>query len=254
MATGLLVVFVGRATRAVEFAESDEKVYLATLRLGWETDTQDITGEILRESKDRPSNEELDAVLPRFVGKQMQTPPMYSAIKIGGTKLVDAARRGEEIERPPREITVHELRHTGDYDGDPMLYVRCSKGTYVRTLCHDIGQALGCGACLASLRRITAGRFSIVDAYRIGEVNCEAALGQAEELLLPVDTLFEELPALTATAEQERRCRNGNSFPMEGENGRYRLYGQDGSFLALTELRDGELSTVKSFFEVEDNS
>jgi tRNA pseudouridine55 synthase len=196
--------------------------------------------------------EELDAMLPRFLGEQQQTPPMYSAIKVDGQKLYDIARRGEEIARTPRNIHIYEIRHTGEYEGDPLLYIHCSKGTYIRTLCHDIGEALGCGASMSSLRRISSGCFSIVDAYRIGEVNCEAAMGDAQELLLPVDSLFEQFPAITADEGQEKRCRVGNSFPAAAEDGRYRLYDRSGEFLALVQVDHGTASTIKSFFEVDE--
>lgn len=251
MATGLLVVFVGRATAAARFAEADEKKYLATIRLGQVTDTQDTSGNIQRRSDVQVSMAELDAVLPRFLGEQLQTPPMYSAIKVKGQKLVDIARRGGEIERNPRKIRIYELRRTGEFNGEPLLYIHCSKGTYIRTLCHDIGEALGCGACLSSLRRIASGRFSIVDAYRIGEVNYAAVMGNAKELLLPVDSLFEGFPALCANPEQERRCRSGAAFPADAADGRYRLYGVNGEFLALAEAKGGTVKSVKSFFEVD---
>jgi len=251
MATGLLVVFVGRATAAAGFAEADEKKYLATMRLGQVTDTQDTSGNILRRSDVHVSMAELDAVLPRFLGEQLQTPPMYSAIKVKGQKLVDVARRGGEIERTPRKIRIIELRRTGEFNGEPLLYIHCSKGTYIRTLCHDIGEALGCGACLSSLRRVASGCFSIVDAYRIGEVNLAAVKGNAEELLLPVDSLFQSFPALHANPEEERRCRSGAAFSADVADGRYRLYGVNGGFLALAEAKDGAVKSVKSFFEVD---
>ena len=252
MATGLLVVLVGRATRAASFAEADEKKYIAGIRLGVTTDTQDITGTKLREEEAHVSDEELDRVLEKFTGEQMQMPPMYSAVKIGGQKLVDAARKGKEIERTPRKINIYELRRSVGEGEDPYLYVHCSKGTYVRTLCHDIGEELGCGACLSFLRRISAGPFSIVDAYRVGEVNCEAALGAAEELLLPVDTIFEQYPTLTLDAEQERRCRVGAEFRANAEDGRLRVYSADGEFLALVEAQNGVVRTVKNFFEIDE--
>ena len=157
MATGLLVLFVGRATRAVEFAESHSKRYLAGLRLGLSTDTQDITGRVLKSAKAPVSREELLAVLEEFKGEISQIPPMYSAIKVKGQKLYDIARRGGEVERKPRQITVSALTLLGREGEDWLLDVRCSKGTYIRTLCHDIGERLGCGGCMSSLRRIQAG-------------------------------------------------------------------------------------------------
>ena len=157
MATGLLIVFAGRATRAVSFSESEEKCYQARLRLGMETDTQDITGTVLRTCPQRVTRAELEAVLPRFRGEIEQVPPMYSAIKVGGQKLYEIARKGGEVARKPRSICIHELTVAGEADGDFLLNVRCSKGTYIRTLCHDIGAALGCGGVMSALRRTAVG-------------------------------------------------------------------------------------------------
>ena len=149
MATGVLPVFVGQATRAVSFAEDGEKEYIAGLRLGRTTDTQDTSGETLDTHPVLTGREDLEHLLPRFTGPIEQVPPMYSAIKIGGQKLYQIARRGGEVERPARPVTIHELELLGrSGPADYTLRIRCSKGTYVRTLCHDIGQALGCGGCM----------------------------------------------------------------------------------------------------------
>ena len=164
MGTGLLVVFVGRATRAVEFAEHDAKRYLASLRLGISTDTQDLSGNILDRKPVHTDREALEAALAGFRGEQRQIPPMYSAIRINGKRLYDIARRGGEVERAPRPVTIHELRLLGQDGEDWLLDVTCSKGTYIRTLCHDIGQSLGCGGCMSALRRTEAGGFSVRDA------------------------------------------------------------------------------------------
>ncbi|MBQ8263886.1 MAG: tRNA pseudouridine(55) synthase TruB, partial [Oscillospiraceae bacterium] len=188
MATGLLVVFLGRATRAVEFAEAHSKEYVARLRLGVTTDTQDTSGNVLSEREVNVSEEQLLEALEHFKGEIDQIPPMYSAIKIGGKKLYEIARKGESVERKPRRITIHSLEFLGWEDGNALLRVRCSKGTYIRTLCHDIGEYLGCGGCMASLRRTAAGEFSI-DAARSLEAVIEAKeSGETENLLLPVDS------------------------------------------------------------------
>ena len=147
MATGVLPVFVGQATRAVSFAETGDKEYVAGLRLGCVTNTQDTSGDVLEQRPVHVTRQELEALLPRFTGEVMQVPPMYSAIKINGQKLYQLARQGKEVERPARPVTIHELEVLGqDESGDWLLRILCSKGTYVRTLCHDMGQALGCGA------------------------------------------------------------------------------------------------------------
>ena len=167
LATGLLVVLVGRATRAAAFAEAETKEYVAAFRPGIVTDTQDITGNLLRSSDVLPSEEDVRAALPRFTGEIEQIPPMYSAIKINGRKLYDIARRGGEVEREARRITIHSIDYLGQENGDHLLRIRCSKGTYIRTLCHDLGEYLGCGAfpwkmpgASASSRAPTAIRFS----------------------------------------------------------------------------------------------
>lgn len=246
MATGLLTVFVGRATRAVEFAEGDAKRYLASLRLGLTTDTQDITGTVLREVDADVHREQLEPILRRFEGPQLQTPPMYSAVKVKGRRLYEIARRGGTVDRPAREITVESITLLRREKEDWLLDVRCSKGTYVRTLCNDIGEAIGCGGCLSALRRTEAGPFKVEDAHTLDELQAAGA----ESFLLPVDVLFSELPALSVTAEEEKKLRNGAGFNRAAEPGRFRLYGADSGFLALGEVQDGCCRVVKSFFEV----
>ena len=154
MATGVLPVFVGQATKAVSFAEGGKKVYEAVLQLGRVTDTQDTTGETLEERAVTVTADDVRAALPRFLGEIEQIPPMYSAIKVNGQKLYDLARQGKEVARKPRRITIYDLALTEELgNGQYALRVECSKGTYIRTLCHDLGQALGCGGCMAALRR-----------------------------------------------------------------------------------------------------
>ena len=250
MATGLLVLFVGRATRAVEFAESQEKRYLASLRLGLATDTQDITGNRISGEPREISEAELERTLALFRGDIQQIPPMYSAIKVGGKKLYEIARRGGEVERKPRPVHIRELRLLGREGEDWLLDVTCSKGTYIRTLCHDIGQSLGCGGCMSALRRVRAGEFSIENACTLDQVREEADRGEAEKLLLPVDSLFRQDPALSLNARDEKRIRSGGVFPVAVQDGQYRAYGSDGAFLALVRVTGGELKSIKSFFEV----
>ena len=250
MATGLLVVFVGRATRAVAFAEGHDKRYLAGLRLGITTDTQDITGTVLEEKNVSVSMEELDQALALFRGEIQQVPPMYSAIKHQGRRLYDIARKGGEVERKPRTITIHDLRLIGQQNGDWLLDVSCSKGTYVRTLCHDLGQTLGCGGCMSSLRRVQAGQFSVDQAVTLEQVQHMADEGRAEELLLPVDSLFDQYPACVVDAAQEKKIRCGNQVESGLAVGMYRVYSKSGDCLMLGRAEDGKMKTVKSFFEV----
>ena len=249
MATGILPVFIGRATRAVEFAEKSDKEYIAGLKLGVITNTQDITGEVLETRPACVSQEQLEAVLEQFRGDIMQVPPMYSAIKINGKKLYELARKGREVERPARAVTIKTLEIL-DKQGDGLytIRVRCTKGTYIRTLCHDIGQALGCGGCMASLRRAAAAGFDGEDAWPMERI---VAAEHPEELLLPVDTLFQDRPELVLSPAVEKKVRNGMTAVLpQLSPGEYRVYAQDGAFLALCQAKDGRLTTIKSFFEV----
>lgn len=251
MATGLLVVFLGRATRAVEFAEAAEKTYLAGLRLGITTDTQDTTGTVVSQCAASVTDEELEKVLKRFQGEIEQIPPMYSAIKIQGKKLYELARKGREIERKPRKVSIFSLEKIGtNATGDILLSVRCSKGTYIRTLCNDIGAALGCGAAMCSLRRLSAGAFSVEDAYSVSDVVTAAENGQIENYILPVDTLFSEYPAYVMTPAQNKAIRNGSSYSSVLSDATYRLYAPNGEFTALAESKKGIMRPIKGFFEV----
>ena len=246
MATGVLPVFVGRATRGVEFFEHAEKTYEAVLRLGISTDTEDITGTVLEEKEVSVTESAFLSVLDGFRGQIQQIPPMYSAIKINGQKLCDLARKGREVERKPRTITIHRLDCLEFSGQTARLLVHCSKGTYIRTLCKDIGAALGSGGCMESLRRVSAGEYTIENSVPLAQV---VASEHPEQFLLSVDSMFRNYPAITLTEKQEKRCRNGNSFSIALENGTYRAYSQAGEFLMLAKAEDGILSTVKSFFE-----
>lgn len=246
MATGVLPVFVGRATRAVEFAENGRKEYLAGLRLGLVTDTQDVTGTVLETCPVPAGPAELEAALGAFRGDIRQIPPMYSAVKIQGKKLYELARKGQEVERKPRPVTIHELELLGaESETDYRLRCLCSKGTYIRTLCHDLGQALGCGGALYSLRRTMAAGFTLADAVTIQDVQ-----ERGEALLRPLDGLFVQYPARTVRSPgQEKRVRCGNPITLPGtEDGTYRLYGQEGEFLCLSQAAGGTLTSIKNFF------
>ena len=248
MATGVLPVFVGQATRAVEFAENGEKEYIAGLRLGLVTNTQDTSGETLETHPVTVDRAALEAVLPRFTGPIAQIPPMYSALKVNGQKLCDLARKGRQVERQPRPVTIHELTLLSR-EGDTLrLRGRCSKGTYIRTLCADIGEALGCGGCMQALRRTQAGEYTIAEAVPLQQL-LEAA--EPETYLRDVDTMFRGYPAVKLTVNQEKRCRNGNAFSVSLPGGTYRAYSQSGEFLMLAKVEDGVMSTIKSFFDVQ---
>lgn len=245
LATGLLTVFVGRATRAVEYAEGDRKRYTAALRLGMVTDTLDITGTVLKEQP-VPAIAEQDflAVLDRFHGPQMQIPPMYSAVKVNGRRLYQLARRGEEAERKPRRIEIFSLELKSFHPEEAVLDICCSKGTYIRSLCHDIGTAIGCGACMSALRRTEAGFFNVENACTLEQI------AAGDYCLLPVESLFSDCPAANISVRDEYRLRNGQTFASELPDGRYRLYGNSGEFLALAEVLSGQVQIKKRFYEV----
>lgn len=252
LATGLLVLFIGRATRAVEFAEAQEKRYIASFRPGTVTDTQDITGNVLSRNPFEGSIEDIRRAAEFQSGQIMQVPPMYSAIKINGQRLYDIARKGNTVEREPRKITVFSNKVTGvTEDGDYVLDITCSKGTYIRTVCNDMGEYLGCGGCMSALRRVSAGNFSVEDAHSIEEICALAEERRAEELLLGVDSLFSHLGRMTVNEDAEKKLRCGSSLKAGGDiSGRLRVYSQSGEFLALSEVVDGRIVTIKSFFEV----
>lgn len=245
MATGLLAVFVGRATRAVQFAESHNKRYVALLRCGFSTDTQDTSGRVTAQTGTSPTEAELTDVLPEFTGEISQIPPMYSAIKVSGKKLYELARKGETVERKPRTVNISELSLVGRDGDDFVLSVSCSKGTYIRTLCNDIGERLGCLACMSALRRTNAGPFDVRDAHTLSEI-----AEDPERYIIPVDALFSEHPAIELSAVQTAKLKCGNILNVSAKNGTYRVYGENDDFLALANVSAGKLKTIKSFFEV----
>ena len=247
MATGVLPVFVGRGTRGVEFFEHAEKTYETVLQLGMTTDTEDTSGTVLETRDVHISETEMSEILSQFRGKIMQVPPMYSALKINGQKLVDLARKGKTVERQPREIEIFELELLEFAGSTARLRIRCSKGTYIRTLCKDIGEALGCGGCMAELRRVQAGEYTAEEAVPL-QILLDT--DKPEDYLRPVDSMFRNYPAVTLSSNQEKRCRNGNSFSLQMEPGTYRAYSKAGEFLMLAKVEDNIMSTIKSFFEV----
>lgn len=250
LATGLLVVLLGRATRASDYVMAHDKEYDAVLRLGITTDTQDITGSVLKETPCRVAPEELSEAISGFTGDIEQIPPMYSAIKVHGKKLYEIARKGGEIERAPRKITVSNITVTGREENDIRMHITCSSGTYIRTLCNDIGNALGCGGCMAALRRTRVGSSSIDGAHTLEEIIQLAKTGAAEKLLIPVDSVFSMYPSCTVPQDAESKLRNGNIISSALPDGTFRVYSESGEFLMLGSAENGELKTVKSFFEV----
>ena len=242
MATGVLPVFVGRATRAVEFMENADKEYVAGIKFGITTDTQDITGNVMSTNECHVTWDRLSEILPRFTGEQEQVPPMYSALKHNGKKLYELARKGVEVERKARKITISELKIVDFGENEAILRVVCSKGTYIRTLCHDIGQALNCGAVMSSLRRTRAGAYTEADAVQLADAS--------PEMLIPVDTVFAKYPVCAVGEPQEKKIRCGADFKTDTTDGLWRVYSEKGEFLMLGKADGGVMTTVKSFFEV----
>jgi len=250
MATGVLPIFTGRATRAAEFCENADKEYIAGLRLGIVTDTQDITGAVIGACDAVITASELADILPRFLGAQNQIPPMYSAIKQNGKKLYELARRGVDVTRAPRGIVVSEIELIGTQDNDFTLRIACSKGTYVRTLCHDIGHALGCGGTLSSLRRTKSGAFTIDMAHTLDSVLDAISAGGIDELLIAVDAIFSDYPAITLSEDDARKFRSGTPCDCcDLPAGKYRLFGPDNEFLLIGEADGSEITVIKRFFD-----
>ena len=247
-AEGVLPVCLGKATKLCDLLTDKEKTYRAVLLLGKTTDTQDVSGTVLSEAPVTAEEAKVREAILSFVGDYDQIPPMYSALKVNGQKLCDLARKGRQVERQPRPVTIHELTLLSR-EGDTLrLRVRCSKGTYIRTLCADIGEALGCGGCMQALRRTQAGEYTIAEAVPLQQL-LEAA--EPETYLRDVDTMFRGYPAVKLTVNQEKRCRNGNAFSVSLPGGTYRAYSQSGEFLMLAKVEDGVMSTIKSFFDVQ---
>ncbi len=242
MATGLLVVLVGRAAKAAEYLSADSKSYVAGIKLGITTDTEDTTGKILTESDGIPSESRVREALDSFKGDIKQIPPMYSALKVNGQKLVDLARKNVTVEREARDITVSRLDCERVSDTEYILTVDCSKGTYIRTLCADIGAELGCGAAMSSLRRERAGGYAIDGAYTLEAIEAMKQ-SERESILIPIETLFAELQVVKLPQFFEKLARNGAEIYQKkigislDIGTRVRMYGENG-FFALGEVMD----------------
>ena len=250
LATGVLVILLGRAAKAAEYLVADTKTYKARLTLGITTDTEDITGKVLSESSDIPTFEQVMAACTKFLGKIKQIPPMYSALKVDGKKLYDLAREGIEIERQARDIEIFQLECAPTHKANEYeLLVECSSGTYIRTLCADIGAALGCGGVMSALHRVVAGGFSIENSHTLDELEA-LDMGVRYELLAPTESLFEDCPTVNLPAFYEKLCRSGceiyqNKIKTDLEVGtRVRICTHSGEFFALGEVRDYENGTA----------
>ncbi len=251
MATGVLPVFCGGASKAVDLQANHDKTYRATLKLGLRTDTGDITGEVLETAPVTAGEAELLAVLPQFIGTQSQLPPMYSAVKINGQPLYKAARAGIVVERTPREITVHEIAYGGSpAEGEFVLTVACSKGTYIRVLLEDIARAMGQQGTMSALRRVQAGVYAEADAHTLPEIIAAQEAGNLESLFLPIESVFMHLPLLVVNDGVKAHLYNGcptSHYPAA--DGRYRVQDADGGFLGLANVCEGVLKVEKLFVE-----
>ena len=255
MATGVLPILIGRGVKASEYMLSSDKHYIATLRLGLTTDTEDITGETLTTSDEIPSADKVISTAEGFVGPYMQTPPMYSALKVGGKKLCDLARSGVSIDRQPREVQIYSLSATEIDDRRFTLDVRCSKGTYIRTLCADIGERLGCGGVMETLRRGSAAGFTLADAHTLEELE-NMSEDERESCNFPVEHIFRQLPEVKLPPFFARLAHSGLEIYLKKINldvptgQRVRLSDADG-FFALGEVREYEdgraIKPIKQF-------
>ena len=262
MATGVLPVFCGGASKAVDLQLDHTKTYCARLRLGMQTDTGDITGTVLETAPVTAGEKELLAVLPRFLGPQMQTPPMYSAVKINGQPLYKLAREGVTVERKTRPIEILDIRYGGSpVENEYVLTVRCSKGTYIRTLCNDIGEKLGCGGCMEELLRTRVERFGLTDAVKLDEVQKVMEEGNIERLILPVDRMFDQYPAAKTTPQGDLLVHNGNRiFPellqeeLKVDGGYVRVYDSRETFIGLYEKKTDQMIPVKMFYRKENEA
>lgn len=257
MATGVLPVFLGNATKACDIMPDDDKCYTAGFKLGITTDTLDFTGEIKTKTESRVTKEEILLLLPKFRGEIEQIPPMYSAVRVNGQRLYDIARQGREIEREPRRVTI-KLLELLDFDEESQegrLEVHCSKGTYIRTIISDIGGELNIGGIMTSLVRTRVGVFTLEDCFTLEQVQEMTLTHAIEENLLPVDRLFEDLPAIRLNEVQSKKFKNGlkldlNRLKYLDSDGLHRVYANDREFLGLASLdkSDMGLKIEKMFY------
>ncbi len=247
---------LGSATKLVEFLTNRSKTYRAVLLLGVETDSQDMTGTVLATREVRCSEDEVRAAAQSFVGGYDQIPPMYSAKKQGGKKLVDLARQGITVERPARRVDISDICFEEISLPRAVMRVDCGKGTYIRTLCHDIGETLGCGGAMEALLRTRVGNFRLEDAYTLSELEAAMQAGEIEEKIVSIEDCLGLYPARKALPEADAKLRNGNavgesvvSGETDDEGALVRLYLSDGSFVGLFQKRGGQYRAEKMFLE-----
>lgn len=252
-ATGVLPLCVGMCTKASQYIMDSEKTYVATMQLGAATTTQDASGEVTNKAEVQVSQAQIEQTIQSFIGEIMQIPPMYSAVKVDGKKLYTLAREGIEIERKPRKVQIHGIQIL-DIDMQAAMVrmeVTCSKGTYIRTLIHDIGEKLGCFAHMTDLVRTKSGGFTLDEAYTCEELVALKEAGKLSEAILPTERVFAKYPEIVLNEKNTQRARNGVTIRYLGVQAeqRYRVYGVDGAFLCLSVGReDGSLKMITSFW------
>ena len=266
-ATGVLPVCLGRATKVCDLLTDRDKTYVATLLLGKTTDTQDISGKILSEKDTKDLSEEnVQQVIDSFVGAYEQIPPMYSALKVNGKKLYELAREGKVVERKPRSVVIHEISVKEIKLPRVKMEVTCSKGTYIRTLCQDIGEKLGCGGCMEALERTRVDRFEVKDSLKLEELQALKEEGRLEEQVVPVDAMFFQYPGVVVGKKWESLAKNGNPLPKKAiavrknsdtieknslsleDSDDVRVYDEEGTFIGIYRKRDTDYHIVKMFY------
>ena len=257
-AQGVLPVCLGKGTKLCDLLADHDKEYEAVLRLGITTDTQDMEGNVLQESSVQVSEEEVRTCILSFQGEQMQVPPMYSALKVNGKKLYELAREGKVVERKARPVTFHKIEVLWMELPKVKIRVQCSKGTYIRTLCNDIGEKLGCGGCMEELLRTRVERFALEDTVKLDEVQKAMEEGTVDSLILPVDRIFDQYPTAKTTTQGDLLVHNGNRLfsellqeEPEAESGYVRVYDSKGTFIGLFEKKTDQLVPVKMFYRKE---
>ncbi len=255
MATGVLTVMLGGATRFIELFPNHNKAYRASFRLGTVTDTLDITGKVLETRETDVTAEQVKEKIRDFIGDINQLPPMYSAVSVGGQRLYDLARKGIEVERQPRQVTVFSIdvlsenEETNEYE----IQVECSSGTYIRTLISDLGEALGCGAVLTALRRTKANGFDIKNAVTLEQLEEAVKNGKISDILIPVDRALEEYPVIKVSEAQAKRFRNGGELSLDRLKyprmlGFFRIYDPNGNFIGIGEIGQKNCLEIKRVF------
>ena len=243
-ADGVLPICIGKGTKLSDMLTFSDKSYRAVFRLGVTTDTQDMSGEILKQADVYVSENEIKDTINYFIGEYDQLPPMYSAVKVGGKKLYELARKGIEAERSTRRVTIYKIDILNIENNDITIDVDCSKGTYIRTLCNDIGEKMGVGGAVVSLTRTKSGIFEIKDSITLEALESNGA----DKFIIPCEDMF-DYDKVSVSGGRLKRVLNGNSIHFDGEEGKtYRVFDDEGKFLCVSKVKDGELVMVKSFF------